>query len=248
MSKPQRPKRRIAGFSLLEVVIATAVLVIGVSSLAALSATMIGRGRQSKYAALAGTLASEKLEDLNRWQAAFNPPFSSSTTGIDVSDNQICVPAGSTSEGSLVPSVNPFPSSVTINCTGTSEAVNYYDLVVVDITNATNCPNPTDGCFAETYSGLNSSGTAGYLTTYHSPDGTIPGFPAGTPAGTTAGGPVWSTNQPSYITFERNWVIELNPTVNGVQLLNMRRITVRVTLLDQSVTPGVTFQMSTVRP
>ena len=59
MLKPQRPNRRIAGFSLLELMIAMAVLVIGVSSLAALSATMIGYGRQSKYPAMAATLASE---------------------------------------------------------------------------------------------------------------------------------------------------------------------------------------------
>jgi len=235
MSKPQRPKRRIAGFSLLEVVIAMAVLVIGVSSLAALSAVMIGRGRQSKYAALAGTLASEKLEDLSRWQGAFN-----ATTGADASDNEICVPSG-TAAGSLV--VSPPPSSASVGCTGTSETVYYYDQVVVDITNATDCPNPSDGCFAETYSGVNN-GATGYYTTYHSPDGTIPGYASGT----TTGPPPWSANPPTYITFQRNWVIELNPTINGVQINNMRRITVLVTLLDKSVTPGVSFQMSTVRP
>jgi hypothetical protein len=43
-------------------------------------------------------------------------------------------------------------------------------------------------------------------------------------------------------------VIEANPVVNGVTITGARRVTVLVTLLDASVYPPVTFQMSTVRP
>lgn len=50
------------------------------------------------------------------------------------------------------------------------------------------------------------------------------------------------------IQFERRWVIEANPTVNGVTMTGMLRITVLVTLLNTSIKPQVTFQMSIVRP
>ncbi len=45
------------------------------------------------------------------------------------------------------------------------------------------------------------------------------------------------------ISFKRRWEIDLNQPVTGV-----RRITVLVTLENQSVQPPVTFQMSMVRP
>jgi hypothetical protein len=57
---------------------------------------------------------------------------------------------------------------------------------------------------------------------------------------------VTSSTPPGFVSgafaFERQWIIELNQPVAGV-----RRVTVRVTLLNQSVQPPVTFQMSTVR-
>lgn len=219
--------RRSRGFSLLEVIIAIAVLVIGVSAMAALSATMLTRGRQSKYMSLGGTLASEKLEDLNRWSGSF-------AAGVDTSDPQICVQGTDTSEGSLTAD-----TSTAITCGGNTVTVFYYDNVSIDVTNATDCPNPTDGCFAETISAV-SGGNTGYYTTYHSPDGTIPA------GGATA--PVSSTISPNNLTFHRRWVIEANPLINGVAVAGVRRITVLVTLTDQTVKPGVTFQMSLVRP
>ena len=48
---------------------------------------------------------------------------------------------------------------------------------------------------------------------------------------------------PSTPTFHRRWIIEKDSPVAGV-----RRLTVLVTLLDKSVQPSVTFQMSLVRP
>jgi prepilin-type N-terminal cleavage/methylation domain-containing protein len=246
MSRPQRPNRRIAGFSLLEVIIAMAVLVIGVSSLAALSAVMIGRGRQSKYTALAGTLASEKLEDLSHWNGRFN-----TNSGVDNSDPMICVPTGATSVGSLTQDV-----TTTVTCASvdqdqttmgapTTESIAYFDNVSIDVTNATDCPNPADGCFAESYSMVNN-GTTTYYTTYHSPDGTIPG--TAEPAPGTPASPVTSTTAPQNLTFHRRWIIELNPTVNGTQVNYVRRITVLVTCSDPSIQPPASFQMSTVRP
>jgi len=220
-----------------------AILVIGVSAMAALSATILTRGRQSKYMSLAGTLASEKLEDLNRWQGTYAYDTTTSQYDIDASDPQICVPSPDTQEGSLPPVPMPVGftgTTSTITCNGGAPAtVRYYDDVSIDLTNSTDCPNPADGCFAETVS--NSNGQ--YVTTYHSPDGTIP-----------AGGavaPTPSANPPSgSMTFHRNWVIEANPTINGVQVNQMRRITVMVNLTDYSfyAKNAVTFQMSVVRP
>ena len=58
------------GFTLLEIMIATVILIIGLSAMAALAAVMLTRGRQSRYVNVAETLASEKLEDLNRYHMA----------------------------------------------------------------------------------------------------------------------------------------------------------------------------------
>ena len=74
------------GFTLIEVMIATTILVIGLSAMAALAAVMLTRGRQSKYINIAETLASEKLEDLNRY---------------DMAAQAICVQTGDIYEGAL---------------------------------------------------------------------------------------------------------------------------------------------------
>lgn len=47
--------------------------------------------------------------------------------------------------------------------------------------------------------------------------------------------------------FHRQWFIEADPVVNGVTLTGSRRITVLVTMTNQSVKPPVSFQMSMVR-
>ena len=55
------------GFSLLEVLIAIVILVIGLTAMASLVAQSMGGTERARYTGLATTLASEKLEDLNRW-------------------------------------------------------------------------------------------------------------------------------------------------------------------------------------
>jgi len=66
-----RSSRRIkeTGFSILEVLIAITVLAIGLSAMAALVMQSLAGTERARYMALATTLASEKLEDLNRWRA-----------------------------------------------------------------------------------------------------------------------------------------------------------------------------------
>lgn len=156
-----------AGFSLLEVSAAVFILTIALLAAALLNSRMMSGGQQSKYMSLAATLASEKLEDLNRW---------------DVDDPQVCVPTGTATEGSLTSD-----ALQTTTCdAGTSASVNYYDDVSISLTNATgNCGNSTWGCFAETVSSA-SGGVTVYTTTYHSPDGQInTTAPSTTPPGSS---------------------------------------------------------------
>ena len=218
------------GFTLMETLIALIVLTVGVVATAALAARCMSTTRQSKYMSLATELASEKLEDLNRW---------------DVGSPQICVPAGSSSVGSLTSDVlqtTTCPPPVSMcSSTGNSDVVNYYDDVAINtvVTGSNSpCPSTTYGCFSETVSAIQNGSTV-YVTTVHPPSGQIQAL---TPA---------STIPPTLVTFHRRWIIEGNTPVAGVSsicLAGTRRVTVLVTLMDQSVQPTVTFQMSTVRP
>jgi len=199
----QHPARRYtdSGFTLLEVLIALTILVIGMSALAMFSARMMTGGTESKYMNLAASITSEKLEDLNRWSTA---------------DPQICVPTGSTSVGSLTSDVVQ-----TTTCPGgAANSVNYFD----DVTLA----NVT-GAVSETVSSTSAGGTV-YTTTTQTPNGEAPTVST-------------SSTPPTAATFHRRWIIEADSPIAGV-----RRVTVLVTLLDSSVKPPVTFQMSLVRP
>ncbi len=59
--------RRVSGFSILEILVAITVLVIGLSSMAVLVALTLTGTDRARYLSTATTLASEKLEDLNHW-------------------------------------------------------------------------------------------------------------------------------------------------------------------------------------
>jgi len=194
--------------------VATAVLTIGLVSVAALATTMLATGKRSKYMSLASTLASEKLEDLSRYPS-------------DVP--QVCVPTGSTSVGSITSGSNIMQTTTCPSPSTASGSVAYYDDVDISFgTGGGDCPSQ-GGCFSETVSSV-ANNTTQYSTIYHSPDGRITG--------------VISTSQPTQtMTFHRQWLIEANTPVTGV-----RRITVYVTLTNNTVKPPVTFQMSAVRP
>jgi prepilin-type N-terminal cleavage/methylation domain-containing protein len=181
-----------AGFSILEVVVAIAVLAIGLSAMAALVAQSLSGTARAHFMALATTLASEKLEDLNRYPNS-TPPVAQLTTG-----------------GSL-------SSDATVG------TLNYYDDVDLSSTN---------GEVSETV-----ATSTGYSSVDHYATGVVvPNNNAAAPSGSGNTG------------FHRRWLIEASPVVNGVTLTGARRITVLVTLSNQSVSPPVTFQMSTVRP
>jgi prepilin-type N-terminal cleavage/methylation domain-containing protein len=208
-------RKRERGFTLMEVMVAIVVLSVALMAAGLLATNMTAGTNQSKYMSVAATLASEKLEDLDRW---------------DANNPQVCVPTGFSTEGSLTADI----VQTTVCSAGASASVNYYDDVSISLSNnaadgISNCPGGTAGCFAETVSSQ-SAGSTVYTTTYHSPNGQIV---------TTAP----NATAPGNTTFHRRWLIEANQPVTGV-----RRLTVLVTLMDSSVQPTVTFQMSMVRP
>lgn len=83
-----RNSRTTAGFSLIEVMVALTVLVIGLIGVAALIGNLIASGGKTRYVNIANVLASEKLDDLNKW------PCSESQNGTVTCDDNI-TPGGS---------------------------------------------------------------------------------------------------------------------------------------------------------
>ena len=65
--QPASNTNQAAGFSLMEVLIAISILVVGLTAMASLVAQSMGGTQNARYLGLATTLTSEKLEDLNRW-------------------------------------------------------------------------------------------------------------------------------------------------------------------------------------
>jgi prepilin-type N-terminal cleavage/methylation domain-containing protein len=63
-----RRSRRERGFTLIETMVALSVMTIGLFSVAALMSTTVKTTAQSRYVSVAGMLASEKLEDLDRFK------------------------------------------------------------------------------------------------------------------------------------------------------------------------------------
>lgn len=102
-------RERALGFSILEVLIAITVLAVGLSAMAALVASSLSGTERARYMALATTLTSEKLEDLNRWPA---PPPS---PGLP--DPHITV-GGSLTSDSTVSGVNYYDDIDLSNTTG----------------------------------------------------------------------------------------------------------------------------------
>ena len=172
---------------------AITVLAIGLSSMAALVAQTLAGTERARYMALATTLASEKLEDLNRYPVA-TPPVAQLTAGGSLTSDQ---PVG---------------------------GINYFD--DVDLSN-------TSGQVGESY-----KTSSGYSNVVHLSTGEVVVTP-------NAGSPV--SGGSGTMTFHRRWLIEADPSVNGVALTGSRRLTVFVSLSNQSVSPPVNFQMSTVR-
>ncbi len=142
---------------------------------------------------LATTLASEKLEDLNRWPSV---------------DARVAAGGSLTSD----------------TTTGT---IDYFDDISLSNTN---------GQVSETIAST-SGGTTTYTNIIHKATGEI--VSSSTSVAPTVSGAIG---------FHRRWLIESSPSVNSITLTGIRRVTVLVTLTNQSIVPPVSFQMSLVRP
>ncbi len=132
-----------SGFTLIEVVVSIGVLAVGLAATAWLVAATLTGTTRARYMSQAATLASEKLEDLNRWPSA---------------DPHVFAPAGGTA-GSLAADVVQ-----TVTSGGTAADVNYYDEISI---------SASGGAISEVVTTLDDSGTTIYKTTVHQPDGTI---------------------------------------------------------------------------
>ncbi len=144
--------RNSRGFTLIEVLVAIAIVTVGLMATAALMSRTLQDTTRSRQMSLAAVLASEKLEDLSRWPAA---------------DPHVFAPAGGTA-GSLVADVT---ANVVVGSTLTT--VNYYD----DVTEGL-----AAGSFSETVSGVDPvTGNVVYTTTTHAPDGSVTTTVSNTP-------------------------------------------------------------------
>jgi prepilin-type N-terminal cleavage/methylation domain-containing protein len=113
-------KRKTRGFTLLELVISIAILMVGLVGVASMFGRIWGSTSYSEYMIQASTLASEKLEDLNRYPEG---------------DPNVVVTSGTTA-GSLTADTD---ASVTSN--SVTDTVDYFDEVFMD---------PSAGSIAET--------------------------------------------------------------------------------------------------
>jgi len=128
---------------LIETLIAISILAVGLLGIAALLAQLAGNSTQSRYMSTEALLASEKLDDLNRYP---------------INDPAIAVTNGNTS-GSLTADVT---DNVTVGVV--TETVDYFDQVRISAGN---------GNMVETVSGKDVNGNTVYTTTTHAPDGSI---------------------------------------------------------------------------
>ena len=198
MSQSPVPKQTAApgGFTLIEVLVSMAIMVVGMMATALLMANVYKLTVRSRFVALASQLASEELEDLNRWPA---------TTGGFI-DPHIIVPSGSntcgatgvTCIGSLTTDYGP----QTITVSGNTTSVSYFDSV---------CLSTQNGQMSETYQDPSSS-TPLYDTLTFSPNGQAPSVS-------------YSSTPPTVgMTFDRRWVIEQDQSVVGVRRITVRVI------------------------
>lgn len=101
-SASRRRVRRESGFTLIEVLIAVFVLAFGLLAVAALMSQMNSSSSESRYMSSEALLASEKLEDLNRYGSgdANVSPGGSLTVDAPGYSDQIQMSAGSAASGS----------------------------------------------------------------------------------------------------------------------------------------------------
>ena len=152
------------GFTLLEVLVSLTVLAIGLLASALLMTNSYKYSVRSRYMSEAAQLASEKLEDLNRF------PTVDEHVAVMSGDNE-CGITGENCEGSITP---PPAAGQTAQITvgGSSYTVNYSDAVFMSTAN---------GQLQETYQTATGANPQ-YATLTFSPSGVIPAVTTSTTA------------------------------------------------------------------
>lgn len=197
-----------SGFTLVEVLVSIAVLAIGLLGVAALISSTLATGTQARYMNIANVLASEKLDNLNKWPSYEN-------NGVIASDGNI-QPGGSLTGPPTCAAGDTYCDQVTLSETSGANYVTQTQVV---------------------------NGTAVTTTVVHTSAGCVD-TPANCGVPNPAGGGT---------TFTRRWLITLDPTITSAAgspttVTGARRITVVVSLVNQSSQFPVMFQMSMVRP
>ena len=141
---------------MVETLIAITILAVGLLGIAALLAQLAGNSTKSRYTSTEALLASEKMDDLNRYP---------------INDPAIAVTNGN-SAGSLTADVT---DNVTVGVV--TENVDYFDQVRISAGN---------GNMVETVSGKDVNGNNVYTTTTHAPDGSITVVTAPNPPAATS--------------------------------------------------------------
>jgi len=221
-----------AGFTLMEVMVALVVLTIGLMSIAVLMATVYKQAVRSRYASLAAMLASEKLEDL---------------CSFGQNDMRAHLAGGTLTSNPTTAATVDAPVSASWNTTS-YVTVTYYDTVTLSNTGGA-AGGSTTGAMNESFEILDSSTPPKtyYVTQTFTPDGILHWYST-TPFTGVDGLPHYypsypSTTAPTGETYLRTWQIQSNTPVAG-----LTTITVLVSLIDTTMNPPVSFQMSTVRP
>ncbi len=138
------------GFTLLEMMIAIAILSVGLLAVALLVVRSAHGTERSRYMTMASGLASEKLEDLIRYPSA---------------DAQVTIPAGSTSVGSLSSDTS---QSITV---GSTVTIYYYDDVQLSASGGQTATG--DGAVTTVQTISNGSGGVCYNIFYHQVSGQV---------------------------------------------------------------------------
>jgi prepilin-type N-terminal cleavage/methylation domain-containing protein len=213
-----------AGFTLMETMVALVILTIGLMSIALLMANVYKQAVRSRYVSESYMLASEKLEDL---------------CSYSLSDPRAHLAGGTLTANPTTATTDDAPASA--NWNSSTITVDYYDTVTLN-----NSSNSTIGAINETFEVLNGS-TVEYITQTFTADGLLHWDSVDDVVDAQGNSHYYpskeTTTQPSGETFLRTWQIQSNTPVTGVTTL-----TVMVALIDTTMNPPVTVQMSTVRP
>lgn len=190
---------------MIEVMVSIFILSIGLLGVALFIGSTVAAGARAKYMSMANVLASEKLDNLNKWP--------SSDTSCDPN---VC-PGGSLTGPSVCAAGDTYCDQITVN---EASGVDYETETQMVGTP----PTPVTTTIVHTNTGC-----------------------VDTPANCRVPSPSRGGS-----TFTRRWLITADPTISSTggpkTITGARRITVVVTLNNQTNQSPVSFQMSMVRP